>query len=100
MKNGYSIFWTAHALTELKSTINYLEENFTHRELNYLSNQLEHTLNLISRNPELFPQSTLRSSVRKAVVAKFNNLYYQIDGDHITILSFFSNRQDPLTTKI
>lgn len=28
MKGGYKILWTPHALSELKKTIEYLEENF------------------------------------------------------------------------
>lgn len=33
MKNGYKIKWTEHALFELKLTFEYLEENWTEREL-------------------------------------------------------------------
>jgi len=33
MKNGYNIKWSDHALAELKRTFEYLEENWTEREL-------------------------------------------------------------------
>lgn len=33
MKNGYRILWTDNALIELKKTVDYLEQNWTEREL-------------------------------------------------------------------
>ena len=60
-----------------------------------LSNEIEKTVNLISNNPNLFPQSENRD-VRKAVVKKLNTIYYRLkEEDKVEILSFFSNRQNP-----
>ena len=100
MKSGYKILWTDHALSELKNTIEYLEENWTERELKNFSQELDHTIELISKNPELFQISKKKKNVRRAVVARFNNLYYRLNEDSIEILSFFSNRQDPDKIKI
>ncbi|MAN59560.1 MAG: hypothetical protein CMC08_06960 [Flavobacteriaceae bacterium] len=95
MKSGYKILWTNHALSELENTIEYLEENWTERELKNFSQELDHTIELISKNPELFQISKKKKNIRRAVVARFNNLYYRLNEDSIEILSFFSNRQDP-----
>ncbi|TDN87665.1 hypothetical protein DET49_111113 [Salegentibacter sp. 24] len=73
MRNGYKILWTDHALSELKNTIQYLEENWSERELENFSQELDHTIELISKNPELF-QVSKKKNVRRAVVAKFNSL--------------------------
>ncbi len=100
MKSGYKILWTDHALSELENTIVYLEENWTERELKNFSQELDHTIELISKNPELFQISKKKKNVRRAVVARFNNLYYRLNEDSIEILSFFSNRQDPDKIKI
>lgn len=75
MRSGYRIFWT-----DLR--------------------QLDHIIELISKNPELFPESTHKKGIRKAVVAKFNSLYYRINDNSVEILSFFSNRQDPDKIKV
>lgn len=88
------------SLSELKDTIEYLEGNWTDRELQNFSRELDHTIELISKNPTLFQVSKMKNNVRRAVVAKFNNLYYQENNDTIEILSFFSNRQDPDKIKI
>lgn len=52
MKNGYKILWTASALKELEKTIEYLEENWTEKELRTLAESIEDKLSLISQNPK------------------------------------------------
>ena len=95
MKSGYRILWTDRALSELEDTIDYLKRNWTERELEKFSQELDHTIELISKNPELFQVSTEKKTVRRAVISKFNNLYYREKNDAIEILSLFSNRRDP-----
>lgn len=94
MQNGYKIFWTDNALTELKRTIDYLESNFSDKELRKLATEIERTIVLISNNPSIFPELELLQS-RKAIVLKFNSLHYRITEDTIEILSFLSNRLHP-----
>jgi plasmid stabilization system protein ParE len=100
MKSGYKVLWTDHAISELKETINYLEENWTERELRNFSAKLDHTIELISKTPEIFPSSFEKSEIRKAVVEEHNNLYYRITENSIEIVSLFSNRKNPEKKKI
>lgn len=94
MENGYNISWTDHALSELADTYEYLELNFTEKELKKLSLEIDQVLNLISKNPKLFPFSE-SLKVRKVVIKKFNTMYYRVNKNQIEIISFFSNRQNP-----
>ena len=100
MKSGYKIFWTDHAIPELKETIKYLENNWTEKELRKFSSKLDHTLELISKTPELFPDSYEKKGIRKAVVERHNNLYYRIFENSIEIISLFSNQKNPDKKKI
>ena len=97
MKSGYKVFWTDHALEELGSTVQYLRLNFSEKEISRLANRIEAVVRSISTFPKLYPESSRQKGVRRAVVAKFNSLYYRVDTrkNEIEILSFFSNRQDP-----
>ena len=99
MESGYKILWTDHALSELANTYEYLDLNFTERELKILSVEIERTLRLIAQNPYLFPSSE-STNIHKAVILRFNSLYYRKKKDHIEILSFFSNRQNPEKRKM
>lgn len=97
MKSGYKVAWTDHALEELGQTFQYLELNFSEKETGRLAKKIESVLRNISKNPKLYPESSQQMGVRRAVVAKFNTLYYRvnIEKNQIEILSFFSNREDP-----
>ena len=100
MKSGYKILWTNHAISELKETIEYLENKWTERELRTFSAKLDHTIELISKSPEIFPVSLDKKNIRKAVVEKYNNLYYRINKSSIEIVSLFSNRKNPNKKKL
>lgn len=99
MKNGYSIYWTENALNELSDTINYLERNFTGKEIKKLVKHIENTIVLISRNLDIFPKSEIKD-IYKVVILKFNTLYYRTKDEQVQILSFFSNRQSLSKMKI
>jgi plasmid stabilization system protein ParE len=99
MKNGYKVFWTEHALNELEKTIEYLQINFSDKELERLSQKIESTIYLISQNPGLFSKSDSKGIYRVSIL-KLNTMYYRVKGDDIEILSFFSNRQNPQKRKI
>ncbi len=47
MTNGYRILWTDFALKELEKTIEYLQENWTEKELHNLASKLEETITLL-----------------------------------------------------
>ena len=100
MKSGYKIKWTNNALTELKNTYQYLEENWTLKELHKLSIDIERTISLIYNNKNIFPFSD-KTNIRKAVITKYNTMYYREGAEKtIEIISFFSNRQNPKKRKL
>ncbi|HKL89547.1 MAG TPA: type II toxin-antitoxin system RelE/ParE family toxin [Allomuricauda sp.] len=85
MTSGYKILWTHNAISELKGIVEYLQENWTEKELRNYSQELDHTIELISKNPELFQASKRKKNIRRAVIAKYTNLYYRFDGDTFAI---------------
>ena len=60
MKNGYKILWTAFALKELEKTIEYLEENWTEKELRTLAEGIEEKLVLIHKIQIYFKHQTIK----------------------------------------
>ena len=100
MKNGYKILWTENALEELENTIDYLQKNFSEKEIKKLATAVEKMIATIAHNPYTFSQTYFKESVRKVVVTRYNTLYYQIKNDNVEILSFFSNRQSPDKVKL
>ncbi len=100
MKSGYKILWTDHALSELQKIIEYLEDNWTEKELKIFARTLDHTVELISKNPDLFQTSKEKTNVRWAVILTHNSLYYRTRENTVEILSLFDTRQNPKKKKI
>jgi len=99
MEKGFEILWTDLALEELSESVEYLEKKFSQKEIDKLGDEIERISSIISQNPNIFPHSD-QLQTRKAVILKFNTLYYRIKNDKIEILSFFSNRQSPNKKKL
>lgn len=100
MKNGYNVFWTDYALDELAQTIQYLEENWTEKEIKKFSLKLEETIGFIAQNPYFFQRSDFEKEIRRAIILNHNTLYYRIMDDSVEIISLFSHRQDPKKRKL
>lgn len=99
MANTYEILWTDLALDELAETVEYLEREFSQKEIDHLGEEIERITTIISHNPTIYPLSD-KLKIRKAVILKFNSLYYRVMKGKVEIISFFSNRQSPAKRKI
>jgi plasmid stabilization system protein ParE len=99
MASGFKIRWTDHALSELSNTVKHLENNWTEDELVQFAHAVDHTVEIISRHPEIFPVSNKKMKVRKAMVDQNNTVFYRIVKDTIQILSVFGTKQDPSKIK-
>lgn len=78
MANGFKIRWTDHALNDLSNTIDYLKNNWSKKEITQFANTVDHTVEIISRHPEIFPVSNKKRKTRKAVIDKNNTIYYRV----------------------
>ncbi|MBK9191329.1 MAG: type II toxin-antitoxin system RelE/ParE family toxin [Crocinitomicaceae bacterium] len=99
MKNGYRIFWTDHALNELKTTFDFINEHWTQREIKNLAQEIELVVELLSRSPKIFPESSSKKGIYKALVTPLNTIYFRVNGNSVEILSFFANRKNPSKLK-
>lgn len=99
MEKRFEILWTDLALEELSETVGYLEREFSQKEIDILGDEIERITSIISQNPNIFPNSD-KLQTRKAIILKFNTLYYRVINNKIEILSFFSNRQSPDKKKL
>jgi len=91
------IIWSAKATITFYSVIDYLNENWTKKEMIQFNQRTLITISAIRKNPKMFPASAKNKDVRKAIVDKNNTFYYKIDDNNqkIYLLTFFDCRQDP-----
>ena len=91
------VIWSAQAKKTCFSVLEYLQDNWTKKEIIQFNNKTEAILRAISKHPKMFPQSKQNESIRKAVIDKNNSLFYteDVQNQTIFILTFFDNSQDP-----
>jgi plasmid stabilization system protein ParE len=53
-------------------------------------------LKSISVMPHMFPQTKI-PNIRKAVIVPKSSLFYEVHEDHIGLLFFWDNRQEPIS---
>ena len=82
------------------STISNDEKKSIIEGLKNLAQKIEKITRLISLNPNVFPDSTIKKGVKRAVLDKFNTIYYRLNGETVEILSFFANRKNPDTLNL
>ncbi len=100
MKNGYRIDWSEEAIKNLDSIIYYLSGKWTIREISNFYKLLDKKLVIISKNPDIFSNSGLKSNVKRCVLSKQTSIYFEVKDDNIVILTLFDNRKNPKSIKI
>ena len=100
MKSGYNIDWTVEALNNLDDIIDYLTSRWTDREISNFYKLLDKMLVLISKSPHSFPDSELKTNVKRSVLSKQTTVYFEVKTNSIVILSLFDNRKNPESLKI
>lgn len=90
----YKIFWSDESLKNLEGILSYLETEWTDREVTIFKKKLSKQLDLIQKNPKLFPLSRIQPRLRKAVLSRQTTIFYELKGFEIHIAYLFSNRMD------
>lgn len=95
MKSGYNIDWTVEALNNLDDIIDYLTNKWTDREISNFYKLLDKRLKLISISSHTFPDSELKTNVKRSVLSKQTTVYFEVKTNSVVILSLFDNRKNP-----
>jgi len=96
MKSGYKIEWTSEAERNLSAIFDYLEENWTQREISNFAIQLDSSLQYISEHPAAFPFYDEEKKIRRCVLSTQTTIYYteRPFENRIVIITLFDNRRD------
>ncbi len=73
------IFWTIQAYNGLKKVINFLEENWSAKEILNLEIKLNSFLFRIKKHPNLYPYTSKIKNLRKGLIDKNNYIIYRIN---------------------
>jgi len=91
-----NVIWSSRAKITFFKVLDYLNENWTNKEIIQFNQRTQIVLNAIKKNPYIFPSSDKNKAIRKAIIDKNNSFFYAIDiyNQKIQLLTFFDNRQD------
>lgn len=93
MRNGYKINWSKESHKDIQNIIQYLNQNWTEREIKRFFKKFERSISSIQTFPHAFPASESNPQIRKCVISRLNSLYYSVNETEITILSISDNRK-------
>jgi plasmid stabilization system protein ParE len=94
MGSDFKVFWTDEAIKNLQSIMDYLDCQWTQREIDNFKKKLAKQIELIETNPRLFPVSEYNPRLRKAVLSKQTTIFYEIADRMIYLVYLFNSRQD------
>ncbi|MBW6534338.1 MAG: type II toxin-antitoxin system RelE/ParE family toxin [Mariniphaga sp.] len=90
----FKLFWSEEAIRNLENILDYLIERWSQREVDNFKNRLSRLLDLIVKNPRIFPVSEYNPRLRKAVLSKQTTVFYEIKENVIYIAYLFVNHQN------
>ena len=91
------IIWTPRSLKTHLNIIDYLNENWTIKEIHKFVLETETTIKQISQNPYMFQAIDEDKAIRKGFVNKIVSLFYRVNSanEEEELLVFWNNRQNP-----
>jgi plasmid stabilization system protein ParE len=88
------IIWTPEAIASNDAVVDYLQENWTSKEIRKYFEKLNAVIKHISLYPEAFRLSG-KEDVREALITKNNLLLYRVAGNTLFLLYFWDTRKNP-----
>jgi len=92
------IKWTTEAEETFDQIIDYLENNWTEREIERFVIAAEQVIEYISEHPKMF-RKTNKKNVHEVLVTPHNLLIYKTYANHIDLITFWDTRQNPRKKK-
>lgn len=85
--------WTPIAREDYALILGFIESNFGSDTALIFLEKTEKVLDRILEFPSIYPVSSKRKNVRKAVITKQISLFYTINKQEIWVLEFIDNRK-------
>jgi plasmid stabilization system protein ParE len=82
-----NVIWSPVARITYYQILEYLEQNWTTKEIENFINRVEYVVQHIRKNPFQYPASK-EKSVHRCVVAKQISLFFRLKGSDIELLVF------------
>jgi plasmid stabilization system protein ParE len=92
------IIWSPRATKTFNAIIEYLEANFTDKEISAFLRKTNRVLAVISDKPDIFKPDEAVRNAHNVVITRQTSLIYRIKKDKIELAYFWDNRRKPRRT--
>jgi plasmid stabilization system protein ParE len=89
-----SILWTERSLQNAILIKEYLISNFSDKEVDRFYAVLQSFEIAVCAFPELYPQSSVKRDIRRAVLSRVFSAYYRVNNGKIEVIALVDNRCD------
>jgi plasmid stabilization system protein ParE len=89
-----SVIWTDRALQNAISIRKYIESDFSEKEVESFYLLLNAFEEAVSVFPRLYPQTSKKKGIRRAVLSKVLSVFYRASKNSIEVLAVMDNRCD------
>ncbi|MDZ7741039.1 MAG: type II toxin-antitoxin system RelE/ParE family toxin [Bacteroidota bacterium] len=90
----YKLRWSNESVKNLEDILDDIKFKWTDKEVDNFKSKLSHQLDLIVQNPYMFPASTIKNGLRKAVLSKQTTIFYEIMDDIVYLAYLHINKMD------
>lgn len=94
-----NIIWSDKAIEDVLNNIDYLEREWTEKEVKRFSDKTNEILDKLSKGNIKFKNSGYKDTLVVPIVKQVN-LFYKKEGEDIILLRFWNNYQDPEKLKL
>ncbi len=96
-----TIIWSNEAEITFEKNIDYLQKNWTEKEIFNFIKQTNHIVSRIEENPMMYMASPKSRFIRKAHINQYINLYfrYYVSKKKVVLLSFWHSKRNPKKLK-
>jgi plasmid stabilization system protein ParE len=88
------IIWTQTAENNIEAITDYILSNFSKREVNKFLDEVEKTIANVVKYPHI-GNIYKKTIFRHILISKHTYLFYRIENDHVLLITFFNNNQNP-----
>lgn len=89
------VYFTPLAQEALDFIVKYLNATWGTQIKNEFLDEIDRCIELIRKEPTLFPLFGDFPNVRRYVISAFNSLFYRIENEQIQVLTIWDNRMNP-----
>ncbi|MCF8229848.1 MAG: type II toxin-antitoxin system RelE/ParE family toxin [Bacteroidales bacterium] len=90
----FKLRWSDESVKNLEDILEDIKFKWSDKEVDNFKSKLSHQLDLIVQNPYMFPVSTIKNGLRKAVLSKQTTIFYEIMDDIVYLAYLHINKKD------